>query len=119
MSNGGGNISSNPFSAITNLFSGGDGDYNYSGSWRERFGDSLVTDRQRKIHAERKAEADVRRMNVAMRHSAVLKHNVDRAVASDEGRPLAARDVSSVGNVESQFAPRANLQLAAGVPVKV
>ncbi|MEO1334960.1 MAG: hypothetical protein AAFV29_04930 [Myxococcota bacterium] len=116
----GGSISLNPLNAINNLLGGdSEGSYAGGGSWRERFGDSLVTDRQRRIHAERKAEAEVNRMNVSIRHSAALKHNVDRSAALDEGRPLAARDVSVVGNVDSQFTPRSNLQLAAGVPVKV
>ncbi len=92
-------------------------EYNYSGgTWRERFGEGLFTNRQKRIHAEREAQAVLDRIRFSRRYSAGLKTNIDRAVTLTGGQPA---DTSNVQTVAESHAPKSNLHLLAGVPVKV
>ena len=107
----------NPLSGLGDMLGlGGGFDYDYNGSFRQKYGESLFTDEQKKLQAERNAELLANQMQFASRYSAAERANIDRSLALTGGKPVTP---SATPGVQAQFAPKANLQLSAGVPVKV
>ena len=112
---GGGNFVSNALGGIGDLLGMGGGDYHYGGTWRERFGESLFTNEQKRIHAQRAEEFFMKEIRSDRMHSAAFQKNINKA------RAAAGTTASFEGtqDVAASHAPKSNLHFQAGVPVKV
>ena len=112
---GGGNVLTNTLGGLGNLLGMGDGNYNYGGTWRERYGESLVTDNQKRIHAQRAEEFFMKEMRSDRMHSAALQKNISKARAATGN----STSFDATQSVAESHAPKTNLHFQAGVPVKV